>query len=840
MSLRNIAPDEAPIAEAPAMADQEFDIVLKPLSHPDLGDIRIEDDLFAIGRTEPPFDSYAADIVADLSRRHARIFSEYGVVYVADLGSKNGTTVNDVNLQQKITTLRDGDEICFGGALSYRVQLCARAAKPMRAAMLISLTLTPERNDLGLEPIVITQFPFLISRADEIFSRYKNDYPHQVNYVSRRHAHIFLKNGSPFVEDLGGANGTFVAGKRLEEHAVPLSDGDVLAFGGHHFVYRVSLQKAEPELAPPPIDPTVTKISRPIRSAANSVGDADKTTFVGAADSFLDIFCIDKSTQQDEEINNEATQPPENTEKETEKRRKRSKFVIFLSELNTAFAGSDRASMKRALQWGASLVALLGILTTVPYFIRAPERELKGLLESGDYSRAAIVANQYLTQSPDNPELKALGVEALLKAYTLNWLALLKAREFDRAAAVLADMSKLAGVNAAALPLVSELEWMGDLENFVLGRGGVEAPIRIYSDEEKSWALLRRWEEDVQEHQRAFTAISSMVPAFKEPYAEALSHLRKLQSDDSVYLAAIERLKIAMNAELNRGNLAALEAVLKEYSEKYPRLDLESVRQDLRQYAELENETAARRLGPLIALLTKVQFSTPPFQDKFRALASSGRLPSADVIQQYQAVSKAWREGDIDQSFSDLQRMAAGPWADAASTELARKKAIAEQFATLQKSRDAKDYDERLLLFYGSLDLDEDIHFIKAIEADVGLYKDKALGRAQELLNKAQAQWGEYRKNGAIEGKQRLEGSISPQFRTQARLLSDAHEAARQGMLIYTQLKIDAPAEWRKAQEEINAEAELQRKSLQDLRTVLEPKLWKEKLALLGGHDNDK
>ena len=822
------------------MADQELDIVLKPISHPDLGDIRIEDDLFAVGRTEPPFDSYSAEITADLSRRHARIFSEYGDVYVADLGSKNGTTVNGVNLQQKIARLRDGDEICFGGALSYRVQLRARAATPARVAQLISLTLTPERSDLGLEPIVITQFPFLISRADDIFSRYKNDYPHQVNYVSRRHAHIFLKNGSPFVEDLGGANGTFVAGKRLDEHAMPLSDRDVLAFGGHHFVYRVSLQKAEPELASPPIDPTVTKLSRPILSAADGVGDADKTTFVGAADSFLDIFCIDQASQQDEEINVEAAPPLDDVNKETEKRRKRSKFAIFLSELNTAFAGSDRVSMKRAFRWGISLVTLLGALTTIPYFIGAPERELKGLLESGDYTRAATMANQYLKQSPDNPALEALGVEALLKAYTPSWLALLKAREFDRAAAVLADMSKLGDVNAAASPLVSELEWMGDLEKFVLGRGGVEAPIRIYSDEEKIWALLKRWEEGVQEHQSAFTAISSMAPAFKEPYAEALSHLRKLQSDDSVYLAAIERLKVAIKAELNRDNLASLEAVLKEYSEKYPRLDVESVRQDLRQYAALENETAARRLGPLTVLLTKVQFSTPPFQEKFRALASSGRLPSADVIQQYQAVSKAWREGDMDQSFAGLQRMTTGPWADAASAELARRKAITEQFTTLQKSRGAKDYDERLLSFYGALDLDEDTHFIKATEADVGLYKDKALGHARELLNKAQAQWREYRENGAIEGKQRLEGGISPQFRTQARLLSEAHEGARQGMLIYTQLKIDPPPEWRKAREEINAEAELQRKSMQELRTVLEPKLWKEKLALLGGQDNDK
>ena len=33
----------------------ELDIVLKPLSRPELGEIRIDGSMFAVGRTEPPF-----------------------------------------------------------------------------------------------------------------------------------------------------------------------------------------------------------------------------------------------------------------------------------------------------------------------------------------------------------------------------------------------------------------------------------------------------------------------------------------------------------------------------------------------------------------------------------------------------------------------------------------------------------------------------------------------------------------------------------------------------------------------------------------------------------------
>ena len=518
-----MASDEALIAERRATGDQQSAIVLKPLSHAELGEIPIDEDVFAIGRTEAPFDSYAPEIIADLSRRHARIFSEHGAVYIADMDSKNGTTVNGVAVQQKITRLRDGDEICFGKALSYRVQLQARTEHPVRATRLVGLTLTPERNDVGLQPIVITQFPFLISKADDAFSRYRDAYPQQVNYISRRHAHIFLKSDVPFIEDLGSTNGTFVGGNRLEEHAVALKDADTLAFGGHHFVYQVSLQKEAAAT-----DPTVTQFSA---SAVKSVSDADKTTFIAAADSFLDIFCVDQAQPQDDEVNDEASPAAGDAAKDADKRtgkRKRGKYAVFLSELTDSFIGSDRAGVRRGMRWAMLAVALLAVFAFALYYSGASERELKSLLADGEYAQAATLASQSLERDPDNAELKALGTEALLKANLPNWVAMLKARQFERMAGILAGMKKLSGHNADVQPLVSEVEWIGNLEQFVSTRGGADAPIQNPQDEARIKSILKQWDEDTQGHQRAFVTISAYVPEFKDAYAEALSHLRKL------------------------------------------------------------------------------------------------------------------------------------------------------------------------------------------------------------------------------------------------------------------------------------------------------------------------
>jgi hypothetical protein len=400
-------------------------------------------------------------------------------------------------------------------------------------------------------------------------------------------------------------------------------------------------------------------------------------------------------------------------------------------------------------------------------------------------------------------------------------------------------MRALSANNADATSLAGELQWVGDLERFVAGRGGADAPIRMYADESTINNLLQRWEDDAKSHQRALDRIASYVPVFAEPYARALSHLRKLESDDSVYVAAIDRLNGVIRTELARDKPDALPPVLDDYAQRYPRLaGLDRVREDLRQYSALLNAALSRQLTPLLAMLKSVHFGTPPFQAQFQQLAAS-RLPSADVIQRHDAVNAAWLRGDAQQALAGLQAMPAGPWSDVLAAEAVHKKALLDQYTDLQKTRGGKDYDQRLLSFYASLDPQADAWFAQSIEKDVAALHDKALARAQDLLLRAQSVWKQYRASGSIGGAQRLEAGISSGFRSEARLLSDAQTAAQQGMRIYTQLKAEHPADFDRLLADIEAEADLQRRSLTELRMVLDPGLLKAKLALIGGEQSE-
>jgi len=810
------------------MLHKAFDLLLEPESHPAAGVIRIDEDLFAIGRFEAPFASYETDAVAQLSRRHARIFIENGAAYAADLGSKNGTRVNGIMLREKPVRLQGGDLIGFGGKLAFRVRMVPRAVSRTYAVQAVRVTLTPERSDLGLHPVELTEFPFLVSKADETFAQYSDRYPHQVNYVSRRHAHIFVKAGVPFVEDLGSTNGTFVDGKRVGETAVPLQDGASLAFGGNHFAYVVSLRR-ETE---PGVTATITTTATATGPAAQGTpDDLDKTTFITTAHSFLDIFCVDQGQPSDDEINRE-TLPDERV---PARRRSRYRFVRFVSDLGAAFGGGQ-AIERRVLFFGLAFVAAMIAIGSALYFSGTVERNLKSLVVHGDYRQAVTVANAYLDKHPNDPQTMVLGTEALLKGYLPDWLDQLKRRNFDAARSVVSQMKTLAATNADARFLVDEIDWIGRLETFMASRERADAPIRIYADENRISELLKQWESDPSGHQRRLDRIASTVPAFRDLYAVALSHLRKLESDDSVYLAAIERLKASIDKALAPGgDTEALSAEIADYADKYPRLaGLDRVQDDLRQYRALKHADQSRELGPLIDAMQKTRFATPPFQAQQHQLEANG-LPTPDVVQRYLAVSDAWRNGKTELAMTGLRSMASGPWADAVSVELAHKQAVASQFADLQKSRGAQGYDDRVLSFYESLDPVADAWFVNAIQPDLSALRQKALERADEWLNRAQTAWTQYRTNGAIGGDQRLETGLSDGFKKQAKLLMDAWSGAQRAAQLFRQLKADRSALADKLLAEINAEVDLQRRSLVQLSPVLDPGVLNAKLALIGG-----
>src|SRR6267143_2461827 len=95
---------------------------------------------------------------AGVSSQHAKIWCEDGVFFVMDLGSTNGTFVNDRDVDRE--QLSDGDTVTFGMTKAQFVadQPKPRAAPPARAAA-APRTRTPPPVETPAKPGIVTDQP---------------------------------------------------------------------------------------------------------------------------------------------------------------------------------------------------------------------------------------------------------------------------------------------------------------------------------------------------------------------------------------------------------------------------------------------------------------------------------------------------------------------------------------------------------------------------------------------------------------------------------------------------------------------------------------------------------
>jgi len=807
-------------------------LILRPISQPELGEIIVNDTLFAIGRHEEPFDGYDSRLVTRLSRRHARIFEQDGLVYLADLGSLNGTRVDGQPVEKIPVRLQPGNEVCFAG-LCYQVEILGAAAKQLSktgAHVPVMLVLKPENPDTGLEPIVVSQFPFLVNKKSDVFARYSAQLPDQIKYLSRRHAHVFLRDNILYIEDLGSTNGTYVSGERLEEHAHPVSTGDVIAFGGECFVYRAELVYQDSQAPEQELDPTK------VATRVQGIDDVTRTTFVTSANSFLDIFCVEELGAGEEP---DAELPPARGESssadapaDAPARGWFGRMRSSLREVRSALA--DESPRRPRRRWPAALLLLAAVGgATAVYVHTAPRRNISNLMDQGDYRQAAIAANAFLETHREDPEIGDQATEALLKAIGPSWTRLIMSGDFAAARETLDSGRRWSSFNASAAPLIDSMQWVTDMEQFIAGRGGPDAPIDMFEEEGKVNALLAWWETDPNAHHRALGTVARDVPEFVELRSRVFSHQRALQSHKALEFAAIDRLRKTLDEKLQAGNAADLVAVLADFSSRYPDIrGVTEVKRDLDLYLPVEAQIKSHQWLKAAAGLDAAHFQTPPFRAR-AGFVTAKLLPGEAVRDKYRQASQAWRDGEFERADSLLKELSATPWPEPAERQLKRNAGIRADYAQLQAARGGAGYEEQLLAFYSTLDPQQDTWFLQTLKSEFDAHREKALARAQRAFEDAGASWKRYRDKGGIRALQRLEAGVSPAFRSLAKLLSQAWQDASYGKKLYSLLNAGYPGQWDELYTQIEDEVALQRRSLAELSMVLEPSLKQAKLRLI-------
>jgi len=182
-----------------------------------------------------------------VSRHHARIDKRGAGFAIMDLGSTNGTYVNGNRVAS--SALSPGDVIKLGDTV-FRFESGLPQIEPdvipLDSEADLEKTLCRTTLSMTLKDTEIPRFAvhtpgktWEVSMAGDALSigrHPQSDIVLDQPMVSRHHARIEKRGEKFIIRDLGSSNGTFVGGKRMEEHA--LQDCDAILIGNARLVFK--------------------------------------------------------------------------------------------------------------------------------------------------------------------------------------------------------------------------------------------------------------------------------------------------------------------------------------------------------------------------------------------------------------------------------------------------------------------------------------------------------------------------------------------------------------------------------------------------------------------------
>ncbi|HRE48554.1 MAG TPA: FHA domain-containing protein [Aggregatilineales bacterium] len=180
-----------------------------------------------------------------VSRQHAVVAFRDGVFTITDLGSANGTFVNDQRLSAPFP-LAHGDQIrlyvpqmSFSAIVTEEEQEFARKTGTIIVPAigtgrpkLIATNGPHEGSEFTLAEDIITIGRSTVDAAWDISLSDRA--------VSRPHCRLTKKGEMWVLMDLGSANGTVLNGNTVGAQPIPLKDGDVVKVGESTLMFRLA------------------------------------------------------------------------------------------------------------------------------------------------------------------------------------------------------------------------------------------------------------------------------------------------------------------------------------------------------------------------------------------------------------------------------------------------------------------------------------------------------------------------------------------------------------------------------------------------------------------------
>ena len=692
------------------------------------------------------------------------------------------------------------------------------------------LVLRPAGPSALSEPVVVTQFPFVLGRDSPPAA----DAPQR--FLSRQHACLVLRGGQPHLMDLASTNGTWVDGDKLlalEERL--LRDGGTVSFGSPALAFTVHLEQG---FAPTGLG------SEPAKEESAPTADADGfpgTLYIQAGRPFLDALCEHKHGADGEGADAPDGSPGGSGQGSQSGKQALStrtgrpprwrKAAVFVTELKRAFV-DDQARRSRRIWLVPGLMGAVLAVAVGGYLHQAPEREIRVLIKAGDYQQAIQRANGYLQGDPDDTGVVALAEEALVRHLVPTWQRDLAQRRYSVARAELAAAVEPHRGQVEGAGVKELLHWVTDLDEFWSHRGGSEAPIQLFDHEIAMANLLQRWNQNGAAFHHLLVWIQNQVPAFDRVHVHTLSQLRVLRNEGSVHLEAIAKLKTTIAKRVAADQVAELKPVLQSFGQTYPRVrGLDGLQADLDALLAIREKVAVQDLAALVSAHGH-RFQTPVFAEH-GSLWLQSHLPPKALLAAYDQARQHWLAGHTNEAIAILAQIDDPHWGQVIADKLEHYRAVAAGYAALRVGVPAARSRDRILGFHRSLDPSEDRYYLQMIKDQVEAQRDSALAEARQLFAQAREHWQSYRSAGAISGLMRLESTLTETFQERTQQMAEAFRCAALAGRLYTLLGLEPAADEQSLFVNVVTEVSRQRQWLQDLHLVLDPALLEQKLELM-------
>lgn len=177
-----------------------------------------------------------------VSRQHAVISYRKGVFMITDLGSSNGTFVNDERVEEPFPLFAGDTVRLYVPTLSFEAADIDDAYAAEETGFLITATLATGRSSLIVTngPQEGQTIPLLLEKV--VIGRATKNASWEILIqdpsVSRPHARLEKEDNRWYIHDLNSSNGTAVNNHPVSGQPQLLEDGDTLTLGGSILLFR--------------------------------------------------------------------------------------------------------------------------------------------------------------------------------------------------------------------------------------------------------------------------------------------------------------------------------------------------------------------------------------------------------------------------------------------------------------------------------------------------------------------------------------------------------------------------------------------------------------------------